>query len=488
MTCRRLGAWIVLILIAPGTLHTYDPDLWTHLTSQNVVTSIEEGEGEIFFGTSGGVRRYHRFKQDWLRTITTAEGLPDNFVQQLAYDAHTGDLEIRTRTGSARWMSRLETLTPGGIAELDIGGFLPRIPSSIFPPFGYYINGHIIRGPHRDYRILDAKIDSWNILWLATEGLGIGRADLTFNELEFIRSGPLTPNVTAIELDGDTVWMAGRGGFGGHARGISRYDRESDKWEYFEQRHTPRLDETQIADIEADSADVWFATENGVVRYRRANDSWDTYRYSRASSTRHIRYTASVTRGRSRVWLGTERGLAVLDLGVDTLRAVPGSNRFRIRDLATGNRHVWAATNKGLFRCASDDITWEPVKDHPAAEQSILAVDATGDTTWALTTTPPRLLFSSHPDSSWTVIDLPEAAGSTRARISAAGARAWVGTDFGIVRVNTRSGKATTLNSIDGLLDDAVQAIRLDGDIVWVGTRAGASIYRWVDDFRDPGD
>ena len=482
------GVIACLFLLTEDTpVFGYDAELWTHYTSQNIVTDIAEGESEIYFATSGGIRRYERFRQAWLRPITTADGLPDNWVQQLSYNRTSGDLSIRTKTGAATWMSRLESLSPGGIAELSPTRYTPRIPT-VIPPFGYYINGDIIRGPGRNYRILDALVDSWNILWIATEGLGIGRVDLSFGDMVFLQSGPLVQNVTALNLDGRYLWAGGADGFRVYARGISRYDRDTEQWEYYEERVIPRLEDTEVNAILADTANVWFGTDQGLVRYSKSNETWDTYRYRRGVSTQHIRHTTSLAAGDSRVWLGTNRGLALLDLESDTLRAVPGSGRFRIRDLATGSSYVWAATNKGLYRSRTTRVSWEPVRDHPVATQAFLAVDTSGDTTWALATVPPNLMVSTHPDSVWRVLKLPEAAGSVTATLSGAGERAWIGTEFGVIRVNTRSGRTSTLNQIDGLLDDVVQAIELEGPHVWIGTRGGLSRYHWANDFRDPKD
>lgn len=486
MTGLRRAAWLLLLVAAP--VDAYDAELWRHFPNQNVVTSIAEGETEIYFGTSGGVRRYHRFRQAWLRPITTADGLPDNSVNRITYDRDTGDLAIETRTGTARWMSRLEALAPGGFVELGPIDGIPRIPSSIVPPFGYYITGSVIRGPHRTYRITDVMVDSWNVLWIGTDGLGVGRADLTFNELEFLRSGPLVRNVTALEIDGEDVWVGGQDDFEVYARGMSRFDREHGKWTYYEREAVRRMDDTQVYDILADDTDVWFATERGVVRYRKDQRSWDTYRYGRSASTRRVRRTTSLARGAGRLWLGTRTGLALVDLGADTMRAVGGSEQFRIRDLASGARYVWAATNRGLFRTPADDVTWAPVTSHPAAERPILAVDTNQDTTWVLATSPPALLISTGPDSTWRSLQLPEAVGTTRASLSAAGERAWIGTQTGVLRVNTRSGRLTTLDTIDGLLDDTVHVVRLDGPYVWIGTRQGLSRYHWAEDFADPED
>jgi len=273
-----------------------------------------------------------------------------------------------------------------------------------------------------------------------------------------------------------------------YARGISRFDRNSKDWTYNEPGDTPRLDDTQVGGIVADKTDVWFGTRSGLVRYRKDIDAWDTYLYRRGSSTNHIRNTTAVARGRTRVWLGTERGLALLDLEADTLRAVPGSHNFKIRGLAVGETSIWAATHKGLFQSDLDNSTWAPVKTHAAATRPILAIDTSGDTTWALATSPPELLISLHPDSTWRSHPLPDIAGTGHASISGSGNRVWVGMDAGVVRVNTNNGRTTELTDIDGLIDPFVTVVKLDGPDVWIGTRAGLSLYRWKDDFRDPED
>ena len=488
----RLPGWVCGILLAiclgkSAPLVAVDHDLWSHYPNQNVVSSIAEGEDEIFFGTTGGIRRYHRFRDTWLRPITTADGLPDNQVDAMRFDPSTGDLEIRTRTGTARWMTRIHALNLGGFTRLDPVRHVSRIPS-VAPPFGYYINGNIVRGPHQNYGITDTLVDSWNILWIATEGLGIGRADLKFNELTFIRSGPIVQNVTAIEIDESTVWVGGRDDYDVFARGISRFDRETDEWVHFEQEAIQRLDDTQVNDIVADSSDVWFATDRGVVRYQKQIEAWDTYRLNAGSGTRRLRRATSLARAGSRLWIGTERGLAVLDHQTDTIRAVGGSEIFRIRDLASGAQYVWAATNKGLFRTSVDDVTWKEASTNPATRQPILALDVSGDTTWAFAALPPTLLVSTNPDSSWRTLSVPEAGSESTVSLSASGERAWIGTNSGIIRISTETGKLTTMTRIDGLLHDKVTGIRLEGPYVWVGSRKGLSRYRWLDDFNDPDD
>ena len=465
----------------------FDFEIWTHYTNQNVVSSIAEGEDEIFFGTTGGVRRYHRFRDTWLRPITSADGLPDNRVEALKFIPSTGDLNIRTQTGTARWMSRLGALTPGGVNALAPTSNISRIPS-VIPPFGYYVNGNVIRGPHRDYRITDALVDSWNILWIATEGLGIGRADLSFNEMAFIQSGPIVQNVTAIEIDGKSIWVGGRDGFGVYARGISQFDREKDTWVYYEQNAIPRLDGTQVNDIVADSSNVWFATKLGVVRYGKEIEAWDTYQFRTGSDTGRLGEATSLARVESRLWIGTDRGLAVLDLQSDSIRSVGGSEIFRIRELAVGQHFVWAATQKGLFRTSIDETTWQEASTDPVTRQPILALDVSGDTTWAFAAHPPVLLISTGHGSSWRVLEIPEAGGQTSASLTASGERAWIGIDSGTIRINTKSGKFTSMSTIDGLLDDQVTEIQLEGPDIWVGTRKGLSRYHWLDDFNDPKD
>lgn len=466
-----------------GPVEAYDRTLWRTYTNMNFVTALAEGENEVYVGTTGGVRRYGRFRETWLPSLTTADGLPDNLVERLAFEPHTGDLHIQTRNGGARWLSRLETVTVGG-GVTERYRSLPRIPPSVVLPFGYFVQGNLIRGPRRDYRITEILIDTWDILWVGTAGLGVGRADLRFDTLEFLRSGPLEQNVTAMVRDGHHLWFGGQDDFGTFPRGISRYDLSQDQWDYFEENVVYGLDNAQVTAIHADGENVWFGTDRGLMRYKRDNDTWTTYQFSRWTH-RPIGRTSTLARDGNRVWIGTTTGLAVLDVPVDTLRTVAGSERFEIEDLAVGNQHVWAATDRGLFHCDRKVVTWAP---SGLATGPVRAVETHGDTLVVVLAEPPSVARYAHIDSPAVTWPLPEAGGSRQISTAVDGPRIWVGTDQGVLLLQTDRDDWRHLTSADGLVDDDVRAVVIDGGSAWFGTRHGASRYQWSEDFANQSE
>ena len=472
---------LILFLLPSDRLPAYDRRAWTSYPNMNYVTSLAEGDGEIYVGTTGGIRRYDRFGERWLPPLTTLDGLPDNRVQRLFFDPDTGDLWFTTPAGTGRWMSRLEVLSLAGLPPDGLNRPRPSaaIPP-VFAPFGYYLKNGRILGPHQNYNITDALIDSWRILWIGTWGLGVGRADLRNEQLRFHPFGPLDENVTAIARDGDAVWFGGGDTFQARAQGITRYRPASGEWDYFDPDRTVGLEDAQVSVILPDTADVWFGTPSGVARYTRASERWVTYLSSRL---RLGRITA-LARDGHRLWVGAEDGLAVLDLPVDEFRRVDGSERVFVFDLHTGLEFVWAATDHGLFRCVRQQPTWAAVSGADGlTEKVILGVSTFGGNVWAAVETPPALVHMAPSDSTWRRFPLPELGGNRRVAIAADSARVWVGTVQGVSRLNVARELWERYTQSDGLLHDRVQAVLLDGESVWFGTAGGVSQFHWQMDF-----
>ena len=469
---------LIAILALASPTRAFDASLWQTYTNMNFVTDLAEGDDEIYIATTGGIRRYGRFQDTWLPSLTTIDGLPNNLVERMTYEAHTGDLHIQTPDGTARWMSRLETIVAGGSPEF-FDRPAGRIPPDVLMPFGYYVSGGLIRGPRRDYRITDILLDSWNNLWVGTAGLGVGYTDLRFNSIEFLRHGPLEQNVTAIARDDQEVWFGGRDDFGTFARGISRYHTPENRWDYFEEEVVYGLDDAQISSILPHGDNVWFGTDRGILRYRADRDAWITYRFSRWTN-RRIGPTTSLVHDDTRLWIGTTTGLAVLDLPVDTLRTVVGSERFEIEGMAAGPATLWAATDRGLFFCPRGEATWAP---SDLTTSPVRDVDAQGDTLTVILAEPPSVWVVTHPDSQIITWPLLESGGSRTVDVVRDGFRVWVATDQGVLVIDTRTGKWRNITPADGLVDEDVRSIALEGDRIWFGTRHGVSLYHWS---RDP--
>ena len=474
-----MRALSVLCLIALSLCATpvssFDSQLWSSFPNMNQVTSLAEGDDQIFVGTTGGIRRYDRFRDRWLRPITTLQGLPDSRIRRLAYDVKSGDLWFDTAAGTGRWLSRLETVSMFS-GEPPPFHLRPRIPPLV-PPFGYFLQDGWIRGPRRTYEVTDALIDSWRVLWLGTWGLGVGRADMRDEQLTFLPYGPLSENVTAIARDGDHVWFGGGDSYRAASSGISRFAPKTGVWDYFIEEDIVGLDQAHINTILPDSSCVWFGSREGLVRYTRSTDQWLTYRVGRGGRAG----VTGLARDKNRLWIGTSTGLAVFDIAADSIRSVAGSQLFVINGLSAGPGFIWAATDNGLFQCPRGDVTWRQV-DSPngLARRPTSAVADDGAVVWAVLDSPPSLIRWAHTDTAWHRVALSEAGGNNRIGLAAHSGRVWVGTASGAMRFDAGSQLWHRYTSFDGLLDDRVQAVLLDGEYVWFGTATGASRFHWA--------
>ena len=177
-------------------LHAFDRELWTAYPNMNSVTAVAEGSQYIYIGTRNGIRRYDVYGNRWHGPLTVLDGLPDNRIRALAYDANTGDLWLDTPSGAVRWLTRLESVSYFGD---DPPSRRPPVPiPPVYLPFGHFIQDGWIRGPRKSYPITATLMDTWHTLWIGTGGLGVGKANMSDRQLEFHAFGPLDENISAM--------------------------------------------------------------------------------------------------------------------------------------------------------------------------------------------------------------------------------------------------------------------------------------------------
>ena len=470
-----------LRFFTPSTLTAFDRELWTTFANMNDVTAIAEGDAHIYIGTTRGIRRYDRYANRWISPLTTLDGLPHNRIRDLAYDPATGDLWVDTHAGEVVWLTRLESIS------LFVEKAPPPHPHLKVPPlylpFGYHLDApNWIRGNRNSYAITDVHIDTWRILWLGTYGLGVGRADMRTEELEFHRFGPLDENIKAMALDGETIWFGGSQSQSSASRGISRYHTGTESWTYFESENTFEIHNIKVSTILPDSTNVWFGTHQGLVRFIRKTNRWLTYRISR----RNWGHVTALARTPNRIWIGTLHGLAVYDPGVDSIRTVGGSERFTIYDLAAGPRNVWAGTEFGMFNCPLDDVTWTPVQsEDDLVRMPVNGLFADSSGVWATLESPSALVHLPASGENWQRYPFSEVSGNRQVGIDADSAAVWLATDMGALRFDIRRQQFRRYLPSDGLVDEHVNSVLLQGGFVWFGTSRGASRYRWELDFFD---
>ena len=457
----------------------YDREAWDSFPNMNYATALAEGGNIIYMATTGGIRRYDLMTGQWIAPLTTLDGLPDNRVQRIGFDANTGDLWYETPAGAGRWLSNLQVFFRGGTPPPHVyqPHAIPHVPPLI-PPFGYYVDPRRIIGPRRDFAITDMLIDSRRNLWIATWGLGIGHADLSDRHLRFLPYGPLDENVMAMARDGDAVWMGGEETFRSPIRGITRYYPGTGTWEYFDTDVTMGLDDAQITVILPGADHVYFGTHHGLMRYEKGANRWLTYRDTRSWGRIH-----ALARDGHTLWIGSDRGLGLLDVRTDSLGSVAGSERAVIRSLITGSDLIWAGTETGLFQCQRGDRTWRAVADiRGFAKRSVRALSLHNHTLWVATEMPGGVLSYTPSDSTWREYPMTEVSGSRRISMAADSAHVWLGTDNGAFLLDVSRHHWRQYTPIHGLIHPRVQAVLRDGEYIWFGTAEGLGRYHWVRD------
>jgi ligand-binding sensor domain-containing protein len=478
----RLAVTVAICLFTQTAVPGYDRDLWTNYPSMNYVTGLAESNEVIYVATTGGIRRYDRFAQKWLPPLTQLDGLPHNQVQRIIFDPHSRELWFDTPAGNGRWLEGLQTILQGGAAP-----YQPAQPhtqfrlSSIVPPFGYYLDQNRIIGPRQNFAITQTLIDSWKNLWIATWGLGVGMANLNDSQLHFNTYGPIEENVTALATDGNTIWMGGEDTYLSPARGISRYHRKTQEWEYFEAKNTIGLENAQIMTILPDSTTVWFGTHAGLMRYNKPSKRWLTYR-----DTEYWGKVYALTKDKHNLWIGSERGLALLNTRNDSLDRVSGSEQATIYALTTGPTTVWAGTEVGLYKCARGSKTWRAVSDEQNfTKRPIRALAIHDSTLWVATESPSSLLSYHIGHNTWQEYALADIGGSRHINIVANDKYAWVSTDQGAFLLDISRHLWTRYHTIDGLIHGRVQAVLQDQDHIWFGTAGGLSRFHWTRAFLE---
>ena len=472
----RLPTIFAIFLLSQTALHAYDRDHWTSFPSMNYVTGLAESHQVIYVATTGGIRRYDRFAQQWLPPLTKLDGLPDNRVQSIVFDPNLRELWFDTPSGPGRWIEGLQSIMLGGSPPPQ--SLQPRklaqIPP-IVPPFGYYVDNNRIVGPRQDFAVNQSFIDTWRNLWIGTWGLGVGMANLNDQQLSFNTFGPIEENVTALAFDNNTIWVGGEDTYRAPARGISHYNLNTQEWKYFEAQNIIGLENPQIRTILTDSTTVWFGTHTGLMRYNKRANRWLTYR-----DTEYWGRVNALAKDQHILWIGSERGLALLDTRADSLDRVSGSERAIIYAMITGPNHIWAGTEAGLYACARGNRKWRAVSDEKNFTKRPIRALAMYDSMLYVATETPSSLLSYHiGQNTWQEYTLPEIGSSRRVSIAASNKHVWISTNQGAFLLNLTDRLWTRYHTTEGLIHGGVQAILAGQNHIWFGTAEGLSRFHW---------
>jgi streptogramin lyase len=151
----------------------------------------------------------------------------------------------------------------------------------------------------------------------------------------------------------------------------------------------------------------------------------------------------SLLAGQDRLLVGTERGVLWLDLSTDTWEERLGPSAGKaISCLAKQNQVYWVGTlGYGLYCLDWKAERWAQSRSDRLPSSGVNAIACRESEVWMAT---------------------------------GGGVRDWRG---GLSRLNRRTGEWQTWTERDGISHWAVNAIALDGERVWIGTRGGLNLF-----------
>ena len=516
--------WLASPAAGQSTKLRYEEGDWVSYTDFRYVNSISVGHQYIYFGTTGGVTRYDRYLSRWDTPYTTSDGLSENWIERVAYDPTNEYIWCLTRSGYINYRHPTEKRWHTA-SSVSTGLLLSDPPQVEYPDFftefeiifiteGY--NATIQDRHLRTYPIQWSVIDNWDNMWIATWGLNAGTADMRTQRLEMLKFGLIESNVAAMIFDGPEMWFAGIGEIQG-SQGITRFNRNSKGWSYYEARLINGLRSDNVTSMAADSQFVWFGTYNGLAQLNKNKRSWKTYTILDGLSDNEV---LDVALDEERLWIGTAFGLCFMDLITGAIFKIGNENIATaiVYDIQVDNDRIWVATNHGLFFKPKERKEWEYYEDREDYLGDVV-VDMAADSgsvwfaalpSWAIDerlfiktkahelitgkpTVPgkeplPISLFLTMFDkesSQWQQHFPPGTFSfGTIYDLAINEQSAWIATDEGVLKFDRRRNTWRRFTTEDGLLHNTVQTILLDGDYVWFGTPQGATRFYWNDPFR----
>jgi len=465
-------------------------------------------------GPEGVIRYDQRFRR-WEAPITRDDGYPvDEIPTALAVDRFARSLWLGTRSGGVyefplglrsgwRWAGvapggAIRTLVPGengvfaltgvgwSYADAGVGGVgpAPAVPADVArqaePLLRRMAAEDASFAASLTGALTDERLRRWeptaaaegpggtDEFWIGTWGGGLFLYDDLSLRATHYPFGLVGRGVGAMAVAEDgTLWFGGDGL--GERRGVTGADAQLQRWVWLEAPFE-RVPQGLVRDALATEDAAWFAASDGLYRVSGGQGR----RWTDADGLPSARATALARVGDA-IWVGTERGLAVVRDGI--AQRTGGVGAPAVTGLAvTGDSLVWIGTTRGLAVARARDGEPVPIPGTAAGQGArgvtIVDVADAGERVHVL---------AEGRVTTWDANGLLNALGVEVPRqigrpltLAADRSGVWVGGTTGVAFLDPVSGSAGTLLVPQQIPEGPIRQVLPAGDAVWLATPAGA--------------
>jgi ligand-binding sensor domain-containing protein len=488
----------------PSRNDRYRPGDWVSYGVSRFISSMSVGPQYAYFGSSEGILRHDIFRRHWEAPYTTSDGLADNQIFAVAYDASTAFLWCSTPAGvskmnpsSLRWanFSKASLGLPAGDEILSIGvgqqkiffetssrrlfkvdnlGSVivsasetdletgvtwsgarmqrPNLFPHFFVPAGYLFDPS---GVFQDFRLRRAEVtsfvrDNWDSFWLGTWGLGAWRANVYVQRAELLTFGLAQRRVDALAFDDRGLWIGGRND----------------------------LVENSI-EAETRGITYWHNPSTGAVaagdwRYHEA-------RFNLEMSNDEVN-RFEIAEGK--VYCATEDGINIYDPKKDRWRRIVSTDRLlavRVNDVAVYNGYLWAATDAGLNRITlstigKDSLEVKTILPKVLLRNAVYDLERTENLLWMATDNGP-IVYDMAKGSGGFMTDGYGPRGTPILAMSHCDSVIWFGTEYDVEAFDMKNKVWLGTPARQRFPDGNINYLLAQPAAVWVGTDAGVFKY-----------
>ena len=408
-----------------------------------IVTSIVVDEPILWIGTQDGLFAYNTSTKQG-QTYTQNDGLASNYINTIL------------QNGDILWIGTLK-----GLSRYDIANNI----------FQTYTTQDGL--PNNNIRALMLKDDA---LWIGTpKGLALCRASRKHEGTKYLiksvsfsgEGNSFYDNIRSIGIRENTLWLA-------TAAGVLEFDSSTDIWQEHraEAKRSPFI-EAGVSNIAFDGKDVWLSNwassfSGCIARFDRISKSWLRYTIRDIlhlvaevsvlpAKTQSISSVQEIIPRPDYVWFATDYGVLRYDKEQDTWRhytTADGLIDNNIRYLVPSGEEVWVGGSGGrkINKYDSKSDRWLTIRFQNPNDREDNPIEREDE--WRFE----DILRREREDHGGGIRDFAIADGSL-----------WLIMDEGIMLFDEYTKTQKRYSTEDGLASDRTRCIEYDGRYVWVG-------------------